>query len=582
MSRRRIKRVLMRSFLNRKFGILVLIAAVCLLGAIGGRWIYNKITLRQATALNAQAWADFREGKLTKALMGVETTLRLKSDFGDAKRLQARIYAATGEGQKAMAAFQQLTEGNLLTHEDLRVFSHLAAETGEKQLAEKIAGFGARRGDRGLPHLVKAKVLLDEKRNEEAEKAIRAGVDEDPTDSSKLALLEFLLQSPKRNQSKLEIANLLEELSVRPNEVGAYALSIGLQTGLINPDKRMAWIESLRTNAKASLEQRLFADSAAQNSADRRNQVYAELLEFAQDKNLLERATIADWFSKHGRPHEALSILSSDEAAKRDDFAMVWLDAAAKAGGWSESLEFLSRSDNPLPPHTTKLFKAYAMKKLGREDQSRVLFEEVAAEDGRDSEKYSIITSYLLYADEWGLFNQKLEELKEEPFHAKALYRTLFPGVFRKRDAKLTLRVLKAIGDARYISHDAGFQLELAHHKLLLGEPVEIEPFKKQRKETPNNLHLLAVLALHQLKEGAPQTALAIFDGMGFDIDAKLVPPRILVIYAASLATNEKLQIAEAVASLIDPDMIYPEERVLLSKAMEGKAQSTPPNRTAE
>jgi Tfp pilus assembly protein PilF len=242
--------------------ILLLIGLVAGAG-YAGHWAYGKILNRQAFALVGRAMDDMREGNIQNARMGAETALRIKPGHAHATRLLARIQAASGQPEAALATFQKLTDERQLTLDDLKLYARLASHKGENQLATRLAKIAAQSGDPAFPHLLNANTLLRQKKTAEAEAELRAAVAVDQTDTSKVAFLDFLLSTRRPGQSHIEAATMIQEFSARDDALGAKALALGLRTDLMNPDKRGEWIEKLRAHPEADADQRLIADSAA-------------------------------------------------------------------------------------------------------------------------------------------------------------------------------------------------------------------------------------------------------------------------------------------------------------------------------
>jgi Tfp pilus assembly protein PilF len=551
----------------RRWRFLLLLFALLLLGgaAYGGYWAYGKILNRQAHALVGRAVEDLKNGKVTEARMGVETALRIKPGHPPATRLLARIQAASGEPEAALATFQKLTDERQLGLDDLKLYAGLAAQKGETQLAGRIAKAVGVNGDPAFPHLLQASTLLQQKKPAEAEAEFRAAVAADPSDATRSALLEFLIKTRRPGQSVQEAAIIIQDFSTRDSALGAQALALGLRTGYMNPDLRGEWIEKLRAHPKVETPGRLLADSAAvAMNPDSKPQIAAGLVEFVKAKPLPDRTAASQWLTKNGEPAKALTLITLDESISRPEPFLVWIDASAAAKNWNESLAALERPDNPLRPHITKLFQGLARKQLGQSAESKAAFQEAIAEAGNDPAKFAEVTTYLLGVNEIALFESNLAKAAAQPALAPDLFARCHPAVLTRRDAGFSLGFLEVLANSATLSQDPGFQNDIAHQRLLLGKPAPLDFLEKNHAEQPNNLSTVATLALARMKSSDAKGAMTLFDNYGPDVDARSLPPRILGIYAATLAANGKTDLARKVASIIPGGSLSQQEAEFL------------------
>jgi Tfp pilus assembly protein PilF len=568
--RRKIRR---RRAIHRWRYLLILVALLILVGAgFAGHWAYGKLLNRQAYALVSRAMDDLKNGKPTEARMGVETALRIQPGHPAATRLLARLQAASGEPEAALATFQKLTDERQLGLEDLKLYAGLAAQKGETQLADRIAKAVGRHGDPAFPHLLKASSLLRENKPAEAEAEFRAAVAADPSDTTRGALLEFLIKTRRPGQSVQEAAAIIQDFSTRDSALGAQSLALGLRTGYMNPDKRGEWIEKLRAHPFVETPGRLLADSAAvAANPDSKPQIAIELVEFVQAKPLAERAAAAQWLTRLDEPAKALSLLTLDESITRPDSFLAWLDANAAAKNWTESLAALQRADNPLPPHISKLFLGLSRKRLDQPAESQAAFQEAIRAAGDDPVKFAEVTTCLLGIDETPLFEGNLARAAVQPALAPALMAKCQPAVLARRDAAFTLRFLEALQTSPALVEDPGFQNTLAHHRILLDQPAPLDFLETHHAAQPGNLSTVSTLAFARLKSGDAKGAMTLFDSYGPDVDARSLPPRILCIYAATLAANGKPDLALKVANLVPPTALSKQEVDFLKPRLQKK-----------
>jgi tetratricopeptide (TPR) repeat protein len=557
---KKLRRKIRRRRTIRRWRFLLILLGLLLAGFVG-HWAYGKLLNRQAYALASRAIESWREGKLQEARMGVETALRIRPGHPQAQRLLARIQAASGEPEEALATFQQLADERQLGLEDLKIYANLASQKGESQLADRLAKSVAANGDPAFPHLLSANTLLRENKIFEAEAEIRAAVAAAPNDTTRSALLGFLLKTRKPGESLQEAAGIIQDFSTRDSALGVQALALGLQTGLMDPQKRGEWIEKLRFHPKTDARHRLFADTAAlAMKPDLQPQVATEPVEFIKPRPLSDRAMAARWLTNKKEASKALSILDFNEAITRQESFLVWLDASAAVGNWSESLAALDHPKNPLPAPVSQLFKGIAFKKLGRTEESQAAFRQGIREAGDDPAKFATVTTYLLGAEESTLFEANLQKASNQLALAPAVFNECYPVVLAQRDAAFTLRFLEALGISSIVARSPRFQNDIAHERILLDKSPKLDFLRKYSAKNPNNLALVATLALAELKAGQAKNAKALFDSYGPDIDIRLLPPRVLCIFTAMLAANGKTDLARKVANLIPPTALSKQE----------------------
>lgn len=549
------RKIRFRRAIRRWRYLLILLLLVLLVGAVySTHWAYGKILNRQAFALVGRAMEDLREGKIQQARMGAETAQRIKPGHPAATRLLARIQVAGGEPEAALATFQKLTDERQLTLDDIRLYARLAAMKGENQLAQRLATAVAASGDLSFPHLLQATTLLRDRKPAEAETELRAAVQVDFTNTSKVALLDFLLANSRRGESNQEIAIMIQEFSGRNDALGANALALGLQTGLMNPEKRGEWIEKLRAHPQADAGHRLIADSAAlATNPDAKSEIAAALAKDFQSRPLADRVAAAKWMVAQREHSPALSILPLDEAITQPVSFVYWLDACALAGDWPASLAALDRKENPLPAQTCDLFRGLGLKKLGKTAEAAACFQAAIAGAGDDPAKFAFTTIYLLGAEETALFESNLAMVSSRPALALALWRNLYPALATGGggDAEFSLRVLEVLAASPELSVRPEFQNELAYHQILLGKPAALATLERQINENPADLASRATLAFHHLKTGNTKAAMALFDNFSPDVDARSLPPRLVLVFSATLAANEKKDTARQIASRI-------------------------------
>lgn len=544
------------------------ILIILFLGVVGyaGHWAYGKILNRQAYALVSRAMEDWKEGKPVEARMGVETALRIQPGHPPATRLLARIQVASGEPVQALATFQKLTDERQLGLEDLKLYASLASQKGETQLADRLAKAVARNGDPAFPHLLKASALLRENKPAEAETELRAAVAADPNDTTRGALLDFLIKTRRPGQSVQEAAAIIQDFSTRDSALGAQALALGLRTGYMNPDKRGEWIEKLRAHPKVSTANRLLADSfAVAANPESKPQIAAELVEFVESKPLSDRTLAAQWLTKNGHPDLARSLLALDESLPQTAAFLAWLDATAATNQWSESLAALQRPDNPLPAHISKLFLGLTLKRLDQPAESRAALQEAIRGAGNDPAKFAEVTTYLLEMDETALFEANLAQASAQPALAPALLVKCQHSVLARRDAAFTLRFLEALQNSPALEEDSGFQNSLAYHRILLDQTAPLDFLRQHGSASPENLATVATLALAKLKAGRAEDAKTLFDSSLPNVDVRSLPPRLLALFVATLAANGKSGLARSVANLLPPAALSSQETDFLN-----------------
>jgi len=552
-------------FRSRTFWISIAIVLVLCGTVAGGRWAHGKWTNRQSWKLAGLAEQHVREGRTNEALMSLETSLRLRPDNPSALRQLARLRSSLGQRQEALAAWQKLSEANALTAADAQNYALLAGLEGEWAIANRIID-RFRAGNQGPePDLLRANILGMRGDTAAAEKSLRQAVEKDETERSRAILARFLLANRLDKSTAPEILALHRDLIELPNETGAQALAGALLAGIVPPDERASWIESLRNHPKTTPALRLAADSAEAAS----NPAAAPILA-AQVFSRLEKSPVEErrlgflWLTRHNQPFRALRLLTRDEAIADPGAFRAWLEALAATSQADKIPEALDLPANPLPSHRTALHRARAMQLLGKKDATaEALASALAASSGNTTQTLEVLT-YLHDTGETALFETEFTKLLATPETARPALEALRPVVAKRRDIEALRHFHTLAFPSPGALNKTQIQNEIDYCDLVLGRPVEIAPLAELALRNPNNLAFRTTHALALFRSGKNASALSELVIAGDSTaDPALLARRATIEALALTASGDPLE-AEKLLATLDPALLTRQETDLL------------------
>jgi tetratricopeptide (TPR) repeat protein len=454
----------------------IILGALLFLGisGIGARWAYGKWINRQSWSLAALAETQLREGRVDEALMSLDTSLRLRPDNPLALRQLALTYTATGQRQKALAAWQKLSESNQLTAADAAAYGMLAGVEGEWALANHIIdSFNI--GNKG-PESDLLRANISSLRGDIAgtEASLRKAVEKDSTPRSRATLADFLLSKRLNSSTRPEILALHRDLITLPDETGANALAAALQARIVPDDERAEWIASLREHPKASPAHLLAADSA-EAAAD----PAATPLLAAKVSARLANASVAErrlgflWLGRHNQPARALRLITRDETLADPTFFAAWIEALADTGKLPQILETLDLPANPLPPARTALYRGRTLQLLGRPSEADTAYQAALAASANSTTDKLAALAYIQDAGETALFETEVQKLLADPTHARNAYESLLPVVAKRRDISAICRLHELALASPALPQKTSIQNEIDYCDLVLDRPVD-------------------------------------------------------------------------------------------------------------
>ncbi|MFY8269236.1 MAG: hypothetical protein ACOVLK_07540, partial [Terrimicrobiaceae bacterium] len=421
--------------------------------------------------------------------MSLETALRLRPDNPSALRQLARLRSSLGQRQEALAAWQKLSEANALTAADAQNYALLAGLEGEWAIANRIID-RFRAGNQGPePDLLRANILGMRGDTTAAEKSLRQAVEKDETERSRAILARFLLANRLDKSTAPEILALHRDLIELPNDTGAQALAGALLAGIVPPEERAKWIESLRNHPKSTPALWLAADSAEAAS----NPAAAPILA-AQVFSRLEKSPVEErrlgflWLTRHNQPFRALRLLTRDEAIADPDSFTAWIEALASTSQTEKIPEALDLPANPLPAYRSALYRARALQLLGKKDDSAQAYLSALAASSSNSTETLRVLTFLHDAGETALFETELQKLLAAPDTARPALSALQPVVAKRRDIEALRHFHTLALTAPGVLNKTQIQNQIDYCDLVLGRPVDAQSIAELARRNPDNL----------------------------------------------------------------------------------------------
>ena len=553
-------------------GLVVLVAG----GVMLGRFLLEKLERRQSRQLAAQAARDLLEGRVHEARMALETATRLDSKNTRALRLLAPVLEAGGEGSEALGAMARLAESGGMTGHDLLAYTAMALRQGEFEIARRLADVSSTGTDPALRHLLLARVAIATDKPTEAERELRAAVEEDQSGRARLELARFLISRGLNVETRPEALELLRGMSVRPDPMGVEALFIGLTGGAVPLVEMDVWIDALRAHPAATARHLQVADIAeAHLHPGKKSEVARSASRRLRGQSLAVRLEAMDWLLGLDEPKTALELLAAAEVAKEPRVFAVWLNALAQSGDWSSARARLDEGNEPAPEYLTRLFEGREFLEQGDPQRAREAWEEALCEAREDRESFLCALVFLGAFGEPDLFESGLRQaLADNPGHPEAVIAAVLPGVSLRRDAGALLRVFEIAASGTAEPSSPLLQNEIDHLALLAGRPVDAEAVSLRSEKHPENFAYRATYALTLLRDGYAEEAMQVLQECKPDVHVASLPRRQKAVVVAVFAANGLEKEARFYAASMPPTSLFEQEVSLLDGHLQQKPAS--------
>ena len=519
-----------------------------------------KIKDARARQFTEQAERLLAENKMQEAFNNAASAMQMRPGLPDVRRTYAKVLLAAGKAE-GMSVLRTMAEDGSASAQDRLDLTDAALRFGDVPLAEREAFQLLQSGERKPEALLRvARVRLAQQRPADAMQALRESLESggNADASILLARLQFAVNTP---ESMAEALDLLRPLAKQQDDVGLQALLTLVASPSLQSSEGAGWVEALRNHPKATDEQKLAAASAEIQLDPRR---YAEIVKRTvaeyRGGTIEQRAQLARWLNQNREYDGVLDVISAEEAAGRSDLFLIRLDALAGRGYWPEIAELLRGDRIPLQVPVVLLYRGRAARELGKPEESATFYRRAVIEAAPTPDVMWYVINYLQRVGEDEVLEQELERLTDNPTSARQAFQALVPIVQKRQDAEelyqLYDRMLKRLPAEPAVQNDHRY------FAALTGRRADVSGARELVDEQPRMLAYRITLALTHLKNGQPEAAMKVFDGI--TLDPMQIQPYQRAVLAAVLGANGRGEEARQLARSVPGDIVTTQEFELI------------------
>jgi tetratricopeptide (TPR) repeat protein len=546
-----------RFLLRRLFSIgLPVLASLAIAAAVA----IPKIKDWRARQFTEQAEQLLAQNKLQEAFNNAASAMQMRPGLPDVRRTYAKVLLAAGKAE-GMSVLRTMAEDGSANTQDRLDLTDAALRFGDVPLAEREAFQVLQGGERKPEALLRvARVRLAQQKPADAAQALReslaAGQNADA--SILLARLQFAVNTP---DSTAEALDLLRPLAKQQDEVGLQALLTLVASPSLQSSEGAGWVEALRNHPKATDEQKLAAASAEIQLDPRR---YAEIVKRTvaeyRSGTIEQRAQLARWLNQNREYDNVLDVITVEEAAGRSDLFLIRLDALAGRGYWPEIAELLRGDSIPLQVPVVLLYRGRAARELGKPEESATFYRRAVIEAAPTPDVMWYVINYLQRVGEDQVLEQELEKLADNPASARQAFQALVPIVQKRQDAEELYQLYDRM--LKRLPSDPAVQNDHRYFATLTGRRADVSGARELVDDQPRMLAYRITLALTHLKNGQPEAAMNVFDGI--TLDPMQIQPYQRAVLAAVLGANARGEEARQLARSVPGDVVTAQEFELI------------------
>ena len=569
---------LMRLIIRRKWIFLALALVPVVAACWGIVWLTPKLKARQSQEFLKVAEGYLNTGKTREAVISLNSSLRLMPDNPSALRLLARIQTAQGD-PVALDNWNKLLATGKVKLEDLIMFAQVAANQQDWALADRLADATALSGNKGLPHLIRARLLRLKGDPSLIEAELRQAIEKDETLLSKRALAELLLSQRLNETQSREVFEILREISKSQDAIGAEALASALFKGIVPPDEIPGWIAAIRAHPYSSQRLLCMADyTQSLCGLASHDEVVTKLRARIEKAPLKERAEGMEWLLNMGEPEMAANLLSPSEAQLSESSYFIWLDANSLIGNLPMVLKSLDDPANPIKEdYLIQLYKAGAYVTAGRQEEAEPLFFSAFEQSQADKTKFLRCLAFLNISRRDDLFEKGLEKVLSDSSDAADCFKALLPSTYLRRDSAATLRYYELAAQCSpQLASDMALTNDLFYLKILMGQQEVAEKVAALSQANPMDQSLRITHAFAVLKSGNSAGALKVLQDSEKQMAATTLFPHEKVVVAAILNANDRAKEAELVTRMVQPHQLSVQEIQLVQNSFSSRKQASP------
>lgn len=537
-----------------RFGLMVLLVTIAAAAAFYGG--YRWLSQFRAAQMASGAHEYLAEGKVREALLRAQSALRMEPEGPDAWRSMAAVMEAIGN-PLALGCYEKLVTLGAANDEDRRNYVRAALRLGQSSMARRQAEELGKAGDSGFLHLVAAEEAMANGNTAAAEAELRKVPASSVVHGEARLLLGQLLAARGGEGPQAEALALFRELSAGDDRVAASALAAALVADLVPSDERVAWAERLAGHPGGDEKTFLVVQStrlAVDPSS--RPRVLDEVMSYFGGRGVERKTPAVIWLNTEGEYDLALRLVSSQEALANTDAYVAWLDTLAGKGDWARVEAALAGEKIPLQGVSLEMFRARAARMTGKEGAAQQGYQRAVNTALREPQQLGAVMAFLESDGQLAVLRESFRAGLLQPATAQSARQGLVAMEKRTRDAGKMRDLHKLLRDA--LPEDKDVQSDAIYYDLVLGGRGLGGEAWRMREEEPDNFGRRAVHALAVLKEGFPDKAVRVFDGLSVRSDQ--ITPEQKAVVVSVLAAAGRMDQAQAMASTLDENGLTREE----------------------
>lgn len=546
---------------------------MAVIGSLAGRHFWNVRIARQLQSLIDKARNEVGQKDWENAAISIRAAAKIRAEEPALMRVMVDYLDATGtEPVVELQMLRTLKEKGLAQPGDMILSAHAHVRRGdlaaaralwEKLSAEEQAGPAALE--------LKAHILSQEGGAQEARElqkraALQGG--DTPEAALKIAILDTESAYAEVAGSGLD---RVWEISRRADSAGLKAIRhLSTHTGLTLTQAQELQ-ERVRRHPASALADHLAVSSALIRLApEQRSAVIDDLVQRYQDEGLDTTVALARWLAAE-KEHERLSkLVSQDMMLKSKELFPILLQSWAESGQWQQMSKVLTRPQKlPMSVEGLSVWRALASSRLQPDLKQAEQDLKLAIKQAVPVRSWGPLRAAAQVAEDLQLWNVAIEGYWQlalpETGNEMEMLEKCWQIATHMGDSSRLLDTARKQSSLRPTSLQ--FSSRLDYLRLLRGEEIEsITGGPAQDKERPrehDSTVLLAALKAYRLGDPAlTKEALAQIT------DASALSAGQRAVYAGLLASAGDRGRAYQMAERIPAQLLIPEEKVFLSKAL--------------
>ena len=544
------------------FGIIAVL--ILIVGWFGARLTYRQFKDWRSERLAAGAVRLLEQNHPAEAREKAHAALLLSP--GNVTALRAMAQALTRETNAAALQFwAQLIKTGKASETDRRMFVEQTLRAG----AAEAAGRELQKLLRETPDhagtlwLASQWFTLIKQRDQAIEYAALAAL-RDPTNRQyKLFLSSLQFDAPVEMQRLTARSNVWNR--ARDNDaLGLEALVFLAQRRELTVAEKRELITRLQQHPSRNITHELLALTLRITAEPgRRASILEEAIAHYRETEPEKRVRFAVWLNQNSEAERTLIALPLEEALKRKDFFLPYIDAMAGLKRWAELRKILETKQSPMEPTYVEAFQARCDAELKNEALSKQHWRAALRAAERNPEPLLWLARYSEKCGELETARKSLRALIACVANPLPAFREL-QGLTERTGSTTELRDLLGEMVQRWPS-DPTLQIDHAYLNLLLGNELAAanRVASKLVAQFPDSLPFRTTLALALFRQRDFKGALSAYGGREYPWPTAL--PNQRAVFAAVLAANGKTDEARKQMADVATNRLRPEEQALIA-----------------